>query len=82
MFSHRPRHTTTDLKYFHIKLGSLEYEHARIKLSTIPEKFVEEHNLHDLVDEHRHFFAGARGLMCGLPHTGLLDYEDLASHLS
>ena len=51
------RHVKIDLNYFYLKLGLLEYEHARIKTSTIPENFAKECELHDLMDAHGHVYV-------------------------
>ena len=76
------RHITIDLKFFYLELGSLEHDCIRIKLSIIPDKFSEEHNLHDLVNVNMHVCAEVRSGIHGSPQVGRLAHEDLVSNLS
>ena len=73
---------TIDLKDFYLKLNLSEHEHIKIKLSTIPSEFANEHNLHEIVDNAGYVHAEVRGGMHGLPQVGRLACEDLKSHLA
>ena len=73
---------TIDSKHFYLKLGLFMCDHTRIKMSTTPAKFEEEHNLHGLVDAHGHAYGEIRDAMHGLSQVGRLAYEDLVTHLT
>ena len=75
-------HTMFDSKYFYLNLVLLENEWIRIKLSTTPENFIENHDSHYLVDVHENFYTEVRGVMHWLPQVGHLAYEDLESYLA
>ena len=74
-------HVKIYLKDVYVKLGLLKCDHARIKLSTTPETFLEEHNSHDVVDGHGHVYGEVRGGTCKSPQVRRLSCEDLVSHL-
>ena len=44
MYSDGVRNVTIDLKDFFFKLGLLEHEYVKIKISTMPAEFVEKHD--------------------------------------
>ena len=69
------------LKDFYLKLGLLECEHMRIKISTMPKKSAEEYDLYNLVDAHGNFYAVVRSGIHVLPQLCYLAYEDLVSRL-
>ena len=80
MSSHGARHMTIDLKDVFLKLGLFEHGHIRIKLSTMPTEFAENHDLPDLADTHGHVCEEVRGGMRGLTQVRCLAYENLLSH--
>ena len=64
------RFMTIDIKDFYLNTPMKRYEYMRLKMSEIPQDFIEEYNLHDKVTTDGYIYLEIRCGMYGLPHAG------------
>ncbi len=58
------------------------FEYMQIKISDIPEKIIEEYNLHEIMMEHGYIYCEIRKGMYGLPQAGIIAQEHLTERLA
>jgi hypothetical protein len=64
-------YTNMNIKNYYLGTPLERYEYVRIPVSMVPEKIMDEYNLHALV-HNRYLFVEVRKGMYGLPQAGLL----------
>ena len=73
---------TIDIKNFNLNKPMKRFEYMRLKLSDLPEDFVELYNLKPKVDKNGQIYIEIRQGMYGLPQAGLLVQQLLEERLN
>ena len=76
------RFMTIDIKDFYLNTPMKRYEYMRLKMSEIPQDFIEEYNLHDKVTTDGYIYLEIRRGMYGLPHAGKIAQDLLEKRLN
>ena len=63
---------TFDIRKYYLQTPLYRPEYVRIKLSDIPQDFVDEYNLQDFADANGWVYFEIKNGVCGLPQSGVL----------
>ena len=76
------RFMTIDIKDFYLNTPMKRFEYMRLKMSEIPQDFIDEYNLQDKVTADGYVHLEIRKGMYGLPHAGRIAQDLLEKRLN